>query len=289
MECLMLYRNKLDPDINNREWTKTEEKQLLDLVNLRNGCYNWSLIAEDLGTNRTPIECLRHYQQSLNIHHINAAPWSEEELQLLASAVELYGEGKWQHIANSVPGRTVYHCKRAWRKVLDDANATRSGHWDPFEERLLFLAAVAFKFPNVNTFKKSPEEVQAILKNDSVDSAGHHEREEGIEVDDLMMYNSDDGDEYLSDGIGKAAANKTTATKLKNTSSGGLFGGRVGTTSKAAFSSESDHRPVSWYRISQFVPGRAAVACREKWYEKLDPNLHRGPFTPEEDQIALAL
>ena len=34
---------------------------------------------------------------------------------------------------------------------------------------------------------------------------------------------------------------------------------------------------------------RAAVACREKWYEKLDPNLHRGPFTPEEDQLALAL
>ena len=36
-------------------------------------------------------------------------------------------------------------------------------------------------------------------------------------------------------------------------------------------------------------PLRAAVACREKWYEKLDPNLRREPFTPEEDQLALAL
>ena len=235
----MLYRNKLDPTINSREWTKAEEKQLLDIVHLRNGCHNWSLIVEDLGTNRTPIECLRHYQQSLNIHHINAAPWSEEELQLLASAVELYGEGKWHHIANSVPGRTVYHCKRAWRKVLDDANTTRSGHWDPFEERLLFLAAVAFKFPNVNTFKKSPEEIQAILKNeDTVDSnKDHFGREESIEVDDLMLYNSDGGDD--PDGIddvlsgggggsggvhGKATATTTTATsKTKNTTSGGNY------------------------------------------------------------------
>ena len=199
MDCLMLYRNKLDPAINSKEWTKAEEKQLLHLVNTRYGCYNWALIAEDLGTNRTPIECLRHYQQALNNHHINEAPWSEEELQLLSSAVELYGEGKWSHIANCVPGRTVYHCKRAWRKLVDDAANTRSGQWDPHEERLLFLTAVAFKIPSMSAFKKSFEEVQAILKKDVVDSSGHRDQE-GIEVDDLMVNSSSNRGRSGSEG-----------------------------------------------------------------------------------------
>lgn len=34
---------------------------------------------------------------------------------------------------------------------------------------------------------------------------------------------------------------------------------------------------------------RGAVACRNKWYDKLDPNIRREPFSAEEDELALAL
>ena len=31
------------------------------------------------------------------------------------------------------------------------------------------------------------------------------------------------------------------------------------------------------------------MACRNKWYDKLDPNIRREPFSAEEDELVLAL
>jgi Myb-like DNA-binding protein FlbD len=43
--------------------------------------------------------------------------------------------------------------------------------------------------------------------------------------------------------------------------------------------------PRSWPRITQFIPQRSSKQCRERWFNHLDPNVLKHPWTPEEDQI----
>ncbi|KAJ1879286.1 hypothetical protein LPJ57_002924, partial [Coemansia sp. RSA 486] len=41
----------------------------------------------------------------------------------------------------------------------------------------------------------------------------------------------------------------------------------------------------SWPRIAMLVPGRTNKSCRKRWFHSLDPTLHKGPWTAEEDDL----
>ncbi|KAJ2450014.1 hypothetical protein EV183_004569 [Coemansia sp. RSA 2336] len=41
----------------------------------------------------------------------------------------------------------------------------------------------------------------------------------------------------------------------------------------------------SWPRIAMLVPGRTNKSCRKRWFHSLDPSLHKGPWTAEEDEM----
>ncbi|KAJ2559755.1 hypothetical protein EV175_000187 [Coemansia sp. RSA 1933] len=41
----------------------------------------------------------------------------------------------------------------------------------------------------------------------------------------------------------------------------------------------------SWPRIAMLVPGRTNKSCRKRWFHSLDPSLHKGPWTQEEDEL----
>ncbi|KAI9469414.1 Homeodomain-like protein, partial [Coemansia mojavensis] len=41
----------------------------------------------------------------------------------------------------------------------------------------------------------------------------------------------------------------------------------------------------SWPRIAMLVPGRTNKSCRKRWFHSLDPSLHKGPWTAEEDDL----
>lgn len=160
----MKYRNLLDPSINKGPWTIDEEKHLLELVGTKYGCHDWCSIAAELGTNRTPIACLKHYQRSLNRELVNEDPWLNDEDSLLEDAIALYGEDNWKHVANAVPGRAPVQCKSRWKKLAEERMYLKSGKWSTLEEKMLFLAAVAFKLPSIRDTKKSPAELQSLLE-----------------------------------------------------------------------------------------------------------------------------
>ena len=42
-----------------------------------------------------------------------------------------------------------------------------------------------------------------------------------------------------------------------------------------------------WTEIAKIIPGRTARRCREHWNACLNPNLNKGPWTPEEDRIII--
>jgi hypothetical protein len=43
----------------------------------------------------------------------------------------------------------------------------------------------------------------------------------------------------------------------------------------------------NWKKISISMPGRNARQCRERWNWHLDPDINKGPFTREEDELLL--
>ena len=66
--------------------------------------------------------------------------------------------------------------------------------------------------------------------------------------------------------------------------------------SKSKFTREDDLKLIQlvmsrndrdWVWISQQMPNRNPRQCRERWYNYLDPSLHKGGWTPEEDQLLL--
>ncbi|CAH1786631.1 unnamed protein product [Owenia fusiformis] len=44
-----------------------------------------------------------------------------------------------------------------------------------------------------------------------------------------------------------------------------------------------------WWKIQQHVPGRDQVQCHERWNSMIDPLIHKGPWTLEEDEALLNL
>jgi myb proto-oncogene protein len=51
----------------------------------------------------------------------------------------------------------------------------------------------------------------------------------------------------------------------------------------------SAHGSNSWTECAKLLPGRIGKQCRERWCNFLSPDLHREPFTDEEDALLLRL
>jgi hypothetical protein len=43
--------------------------------------------------------------------------------------------------------------------------------------------------------------------------------------------------------------------------------------------------PTKWSQLAELLPGRKGKQCWERWHNQLDPDLNRGQWQPEEDDI----
>ncbi|KAM5570451.1 myb-like protein L [Rosa sericea] len=168
-ECEARWLNWEDPLINHGPWTTDEDKMILYLVQKKNGVNDWINIAEAVGTNRTPFQCLTRYQRSLNAS-ILKREWTKDEDAKLASAVEAFGEGNWQSVASALNGRTGTQCSNRWKKSLHPTR-TRAGKWTPEEDKRLIVAQMLFGSKNWNkTAQFVPGRTQAQCRDRYVNS-----------------------------------------------------------------------------------------------------------------------
>ncbi|CAH8370296.1 unnamed protein product [Eruca vesicaria subsp. sativa] len=144
-ECEARWMSSEDPLINHGPWTAEEENNLR-LIIQEKGFTDWLDIADSLGTNRTPFQCLARYQRSLNAD-ILRKEWTPEEDDQLRAAVELYGEKDWQTVANALEGRAGTQCSNRWKKTLHPTR-TRVGKFSPEEEKRLKVAVTLFGAQN---------------------------------------------------------------------------------------------------------------------------------------------
>lgn len=153
-ECFIQYHNVVKPELNRSSWSAEEEKLLLNLV-LKFNEHNWPNIAFELGTKRSPFECLRHYQQALNNKLVNSSDWTPEEDLKLKEAVNICGLANWNRVSSFVKGRTSDQCLNRWRKSDYCQDNIISGPWQHWEERQLFLTAISYEVPSLVSSQKS--------------------------------------------------------------------------------------------------------------------------------------
>eukprot|EP01039_Chlorochromonas_danica_P006001 gene6001-6610_t len=165
-QCFSFHHNSLQT--SSEPWTGEEEKKLLRLVKLYKEHY-WSQVAEELGTGRSPMDCLRHYQQALNPNLSKVGEWTKEEDQLLNDLVKQYGDDKWQTIASHLPGRTSVQCSDRFRHRPWSQDHIIAGPWTNQDNRALLLAAIACEIPcNAGNENSTEEREETSVSGDQV-------------------------------------------------------------------------------------------------------------------------
>ncbi|NXX09396.1 SNPC4 protein, partial [Larus smithsonianus] len=138
-ELRKFWQNCEHPSINKKEWTE-EEIEKLKKIAAKHGHLDWETIAQELGTNRTPFQCLQKYQ--VYNKDLKRKEWTKSEDQMLLELVQEMRVGShipYKKIAYYMEGRDSAQLIYRWTKSVDPS--LKKGPWTPEEDAML-LAAV---------------------------------------------------------------------------------------------------------------------------------------------------
>uniref|UniRef100_A0A8C3JX22 snRNA-activating protein complex subunit 4 n=1 Tax=Calidris pygmaea TaxID=425635 RepID=A0A8C3JX22_9CHAR len=138
-ELKKFWQNWEHPSINKKEWTE-EEIERLKKIAAKHGYLDWQAIAQELGTNRTPFQCLQKYQ--VYNKDLKRKEWTKSEDQMLLELVQEMRVGShipYKKIAYYMEGRDSAQLIYRWTKSVDPS--LKKGPWTPEEDAAL-LAAV---------------------------------------------------------------------------------------------------------------------------------------------------
>ncbi|NXV67279.1 SNPC4 protein, partial [Molothrus ater] len=142
-ELRKFWQNWEHPSINKEEWTE-EELDRLKQIAAEHDCLDWQSIAQELGTNRTPFQCLQKYQ--LYNKDLKRKEWTKEEDQMLLELVQEMRVGShipYKKIAYYMEGRDSAQLIYRWTKSVDPS--LKKGPWTPEEDAMLMAAVKKYK------------------------------------------------------------------------------------------------------------------------------------------------
>ncbi|NXF80059.1 SNPC4 protein, partial [Sclerurus mexicanus] len=138
-ELRKFWQNWEHPSINKKEWSE-EEIERLKQIAAKHSYLDWQTIAQELGTNRTPFQCLQKYQ--IYNKDLKRKEWTKDEDQMLLELVQEMRVGShipYKKIAYYMEGRDSAQLIYRWTKSVDPS--LKKGPWTPEEDAML-LAAV---------------------------------------------------------------------------------------------------------------------------------------------------
>ncbi|NWR33827.1 SNPC4 protein, partial [Tachuris rubrigastra] len=138
-ELRKFWENWEHPSINKKEWSE-EEIERLKQIAAKHNYLHWQTIAQELGTNRTPFQCLQKYQ--IYNKDLKRKEWTKAEDQMLLELVQEMRVGShipYKKIAYYMEGRDSAQLIYRWTKSVDPS--LKKGPWTPEEDAML-LAAV---------------------------------------------------------------------------------------------------------------------------------------------------
>ncbi len=147
-ECLLQWKNRVNPSIKSDEFSPRETDVLMQLVQ-QYGENSWVQVADKM-LGRTPLDCLKKYEQ-VNIQRKGKEKnrnlvWTDDDMKKLHALVLKHGQA-WKKIDSEFGGvwggDKLMH---TWRKHVQATEAGRVNHkkgpWEKSEDELL-LKAVA--------------------------------------------------------------------------------------------------------------------------------------------------
>ncbi|GMT05566.1 hypothetical protein PENTCL1PPCAC_27740, partial [Pristionchus entomophagus] len=130
--------NEQSPQWNQAEWTVSEVKKLNELAT--KDFVSWTMIADKLGTRRTPWQCFEKYKSEI-ASEILKREWTQEEderLLKLVESLQLNGVVQWDKVTYHMAGRTRQQCRTRYRCTLD--KTIKHGRWTDEEDLLLMCS-----------------------------------------------------------------------------------------------------------------------------------------------------
>ncbi|KAJ7396203.1 snRNA-activating protein complex subunit 4 isoform X1 [Pitangus sulphuratus] len=131
-ELQKFWENWEHPSINKKEWTE-EEIERLKRIAAKHNYLDWQSIAQELGTNRTPFQCLQKYQ--IYNKDLKRKEWTKAEDQMLLELVQEMRVGShipYKKIAYYMEGRDSAQLIYRWTKSVDPS--LKKGPWTPEED-----------------------------------------------------------------------------------------------------------------------------------------------------------
>uniref|UniRef100_A0A8C3V7X9 snRNA-activating protein complex subunit 4 n=1 Tax=Catharus ustulatus TaxID=91951 RepID=A0A8C3V7X9_CATUS len=145
-ELRKFWQNWEHPSINKNEWTE-EEIEKLKLIAAEHNYLDWQTIAQELGTNRTPFQCLQKYQ--IYNKDLKRKEWTKDEDQMLLELVQEMRVGNhipYKKIAYYMEGRDSAQLIYRWTKSVDPS--LKKGAWTAEEDAMLVAAVRKHKGKN---------------------------------------------------------------------------------------------------------------------------------------------
>ncbi|KAF9040635.1 hypothetical protein BJ165DRAFT_1491235 [Panaeolus papilionaceus] len=140
LECRICWVGDKHPSINHGEWTEDEIKRVNEIVleaQKSQSPVDWVAVAEELGTNRRPIDCMK---QTFNRPRHS---WTPEADQKLLEAVEACGIDNWHVVAPLVSEHvTPSQCQNRWCRTVNPE--LRRGAWTAEEDEKLKRAVAGW-------------------------------------------------------------------------------------------------------------------------------------------------
>ncbi|NXI87754.1 SNPC4 protein, partial [Rhipidura dahli] len=137
-ELRKFWQNWEHPSINKKEWTE-EEIEGLKKIAAKHNYLDWQAIAQELGTKRTPFQCLQKYQ--IYNKDLKRKEWTRDEDQMLLELVQEMRVGShipYKKIAYYMEGRDSAQLIYRWTKNVDPS--LKKGPWTPEEDAMLMAA-----------------------------------------------------------------------------------------------------------------------------------------------------
>ncbi|KDE08842.1 hypothetical protein, variant 1 [Microbotryum lychnidis-dioicae p1A1 Lamole] len=134
IDCRLQYLQHDHPRINVQPWTSTELERLYTLHETLPRPTNLSTLSTELGTHRTPSDCLRQLRRKP--YHSLPRPFDASEDAKLLQGMTLYGQD-WQALSAYV-GRPANALITRWTKTLQPN--IKKGKFTPEEDELLLQA-----------------------------------------------------------------------------------------------------------------------------------------------------
>ena len=294
-QCRKRWAQSLDQNIKRGKWTDEENQLLIYFAANYDGPEygKWSFIASQI-PGRTAAQCRQKWNISLN-PYIKDGSWTQEEDKLLTDLVSLYDSSpKWIEISGQIPGRTDLQCRQRWLTSLDPE--IKRGSWTDEEERLLINLVSLHGDSNWSLISeqisgRTPKQCRSKWI-ESLDSKVNHCRwsiEEDQKLTDLVLLHGNSNWALVAEQIPGRTADQCREKWTNSLDPSIKRGDWTDEEERLLINLISLHGDHNWVEIAEQIPGRTNRQCRMKWSMSLGPDIKKGVWTDEEDELLIDL